>query len=275
MSMPIPMHYSLCALYSGSRGNAVLIRAGGATVLIDAGRSSRALCTALTEAGSSVDALDAIFLTHEHSDHTAALEVLLRRHPIPVHMTEPSAARLLCIPEIAANAVVHPPLYTAEVGGLHISSFLTPHDSAACVGYRLGFAEGEIGYATDIGYLSDSVREGLVGCEAVVLECNHDPDMLACGRYPAELKRRIASRRGHLSNADCAAFAAELAEQGTRALMLAHLSQENNTPELAYAELCGTLGGRLTELGGDFTLRIARQDAPVWLCGEEVCACSR
>lgn len=277
----------ICNLYSGSKGNATLIRAGGAAILIDAGRSARALCRALEAAGSSIDEIDAIFLTHEHRDHTAALEVLCRQHPIPVHITEPSAGRLLAVPEIAACAVIHPPLYAAEIKGLRLRSFLTPHDSAVCVGFRLGSgegdSEGEIGYATDVGYISDSVREGLTGCETIILECNHDPDMLWEGRYPSELKRRIASRRGHLSGPDCAAFAAELADAGMKALMLAHLSEENNTPEMAYAELCAALGERLRENGGDVTLAIASPRTPVMLSPacfsagdgrEAVCVCS-
>lgn len=256
----------ICNLYSGSKGNATLIRAGDAAILIDAGRSARALCRALEEVDCSIDQIDAIFLTHEHRDHTAALEVLCRRHPIPVHITEPSGWRLLAVPEIAACAVVHPPLYEAEVKGLHLRSFLTPHDSAACVGFRLTLAGGdEIGYATDVGHVSDSVRAGLTGCQTVILECNHDPDMLWEGRYPDDLKRRIASRRGHLSGPDCAAFAAELAEAGMKALMLAHLSEENNTPQVAYAELCAALGERLCENGGDVTLTIASPCAPVVL----------
>lgn len=248
-------------LYSGSRGNATLLRAGGASVLIDAGRSARALCRALDEAGASPEEIDAIFLTHEHTDHTAALEVLLRRCPRPVHVTEPSAPRLLASPTIAACAVVHPPLYEAEIAGLHMRSFLTPHDSAACVGFRFSCPDGEIGYATDVGYISESVRTGLSGCGTVVLECNHDPDMLACGRYADALKRRIASKRGHLSGPDCARFAAELIDAGMTALMLAHLSEENNSPDTAYAELCGTIGPRLRENGGDVVMTIASPSA--------------
>lgn len=254
-------------LYSGSKGNATLIRAGGATVLIDAGRSARALCAALAAVGSSMEEINAIFLTHEHSDHTAALEVLLRRHPIPVHMTAPSAPRLMVHESIAACAVVHPPLYEAAIGELAVRSFLTPHDSAACVGYRLSAEGCEIGYATDVGHISDSVRAGLMGCAAVVLECNHDPDMLRWGRYPADLKRRIASRYGHLSGPDCAAFAAELVEMGTSALMLAHLSEENNTPDTAYAELTAAIGHRLCENGGDVEMVIASPTAPTVLGG--------
>ncbi len=257
----------VCNLYSGSRGNATLIRASGTTVLIDAGRSARALTRALSACGVAPEEIDAIFLTHEHTDHTAALAVFCRANPVPVHMTEPSAPRLLAEPSVAECAVLHPLLYETEVGSLRIRSFTAPHDSAACVGFRIAYDGGEIGYATDVGHVSDSVRAGLMGCDTVVLECNHDPDMLRCGRYPADLKRRIASRFGHLSGPDCAAFAEELADAGMRALMLAHLSEENNTPDTAYAELCGALGPRLCENGGGLKLAIAAPDAAVVLCG--------
>ena len=264
----------LCSLYSGSRGNAMLIRAGGAAILIDAGRSARALCRALTAVGSSIDEIDAIFLTHEHTDHTGALEVLLRQHPIPVHITEPSAPRLMASPSVAACAVLHPPLYTATIGDLSIQSFAVSHDSACCVGFRLRWDGGEIGYATDVGYVSDSVRAGLMGCGTVVLECNHDPDMLFTGRYPPDLKARIASRRGHLSSPDCAAFAAELAEAGMHHLMLAHLSEENNTPDLAEAELSSALGTQLAQNGGHICLAIASPSEPTLLCGGEEYPCT-
>jgi len=261
-------------LYSGSKGNATLICAGGAKVLIDAGRSARVLAAALTEAGVSPEELDAIFVTHEHVDHTAALAVFSRQYRVPVHITEPSAAILLTEPDLAACAVVHPPLYTVEIAGLRVSTFVSSHDSAACVGFRLDCADAAIGYATDSGYVTDGMRAALTGCDTVVLECNHDPDMLRTGRYPAELKRRIASRMGHLSNLDCAAFAAELAEAGMRRLMLAHLSPENNTPETAYAELCGAIGHRLCENGGDITLAIASAECQMTLIDEGTPCCS-
>ena len=135
---------------------------------------------------------------------------------------------------------------------MHIRSFSTPHDSRGSVGYRIETGEGDerftVGYATDIGYVSDEVREGLTGCDAVILESNHDPEMLETGPYPADLKRRIASRRGHLSNPVCAAFAAELCEQGTKYLMLAHLSRENNTPDTAYEAAFGSIADEHVKL---------------------------
>lgn len=243
------MPYSLKVLYSGSTGNASVLCAGDTAVLIDAGRSARALCRALEQAGVSPDSVKAVFLTHEHNDHTAALEVFLKHHPVPVHVPEGSAARLLARAgeHLKSAVVTHPPLFTETVGPLTFSSFRTSHDSAESVGYRICIRDGAcchtVGYATDLGTVTPSVEEGLCGCEAVVLECNHDEEMLMTGPYPYDLKRRIASRKGHLSNPDCAVFSTRLAANGMKRLLLAHLSETNNLPDLAYAEVSAALVG--------------------------------
>lgn len=243
------MSYSLKLLYSGSDGNAALLCADGHAVLIDAGRSAKRLCAAMQEAGVEPDTLEAIFLTHEHRDHTAALDTFLKHHPVPVHVTERSAQKM--IPRageaLRAQLVVHPPLFCTVVGPFTFSSFLTPHDSVQSVGFRITVQDGErthtVGYATDLGHITPAVEAGLCGCEAVVLECNHDEEMLMEGPYPADLKRRIASRNGHLSNHDCAAFATRLAASGMRRLLLAHLSEINNLPDLALCEVRSALAG--------------------------------
>lgn len=235
------------SLYSGSTGNAFLIVAGETKFLIDAGRNAKALCTALAACGVDPDSLSAVFLTHEHGDHIRALPVFLKKHPLPVHLAQACAAPLEREVTVAPLLRLHPPIHTEVLpGGITVTSFPTPHDSRASVGYHIEIPEPSgffrIGYATDIGFVSPAVETGLTGCQAVILEANHDPEMLACGPYPESLKERIASRWGHLSNPDCAVFAAHLAESGTRALMLAHLSETNNTPACAYDEVAMTLG---------------------------------
>jgi len=230
----------ICTLYSGSGGNAVLIEAAGNRVLIDAGKSARTLCRALSAVGSDIAMLDAVFITHEHSDHVSALEVLTKKIDIPVHITEESAKRFDHLPDIPLHRclVRHEPRFSVQVGNLCVRSFCTPHDSRMSVGYRIEFCEDGIthavGLATDIGYVTQEIADALVGCKAVVLESNHDVEMLKNGPYPYDLKKRILSRRGHLSNEDSASFATHLAAHGTRAFLLAHLSEENNTPDLAY-----------------------------------------
>ena len=235
----------IVTLYSGSGGNSVYIRVANTAILIDAGKSARTLCNSLREIGSDISEISAIFITHDHHDHTSALEVLAKKNQIPIHMTRASAQIFDRCPDaqIHSRLVLHEPEYTAEVGGLTVRSFRTPHDSRMSVGYRIEFCDGErvraFGVATDIGYVTDDIRRGLCGCEAVVLESNHDVDMLMDGPYPYELKCRIRSNRGHLSNKDSALFAATLAQSGTRAFLLAHLSEENNDPTLALEEaLC-------------------------------------
>lgn len=242
------MNYSFKMLYSGSTGNAALLTAGDTSILIDAGRSARALCAALSAASVSPDSISAIFITHEHHDHTAALDVFVKHHPIPVHAVGASAEKIASRAgeHLQAALIAHPPLFSETVGCVTFSSFPTSHDSMSSVGFRITLS-GEnprtIGYATDLGVVTPAVEQGLLGCEAVILECNHDEEMLRTGPYPYDLKRRIASRRGHLSNADCAAFSIRLAESGMKRLLLAHLSETNNLPELALGEVRAALAG--------------------------------
>ena len=235
-------------LYSGSGGNSAYIKSGETEILIDAGKSARRLCTALCEIGTSIENIDAIFITHDHADHTSALEMLMKKHKIPIHMTERSAEifeseRFSALRE---NIVTHPPLFEVKIGDVCVRSFLTSHDSRMSVGYRMDIEGGgtgdlssdgsnsdsviSLGLATDLGYVTNEVHDALIGCRAVILEANHDIDMLTCGPYPRFLKERILSKRGHLSNEDSALLAADLAANGTTDFLLAHLSAENNTP---------------------------------------------
>ena len=235
------------SLYSGSSGNSFLISAPGGAILIDAGKSAKRLCQSLNEVGVSPDDLLAVLITHEHSDHISALPVFLKKHPIPVHLPQGCFYRLEKEPTVAPHLHPHPSGSTEEIGGMRITSFATPHDSNASVGYRIEIPLGEdkifrLGYATDIGYVTDTVENSLCGCDAVILESNHDPEMLRTGPYPYQLKTRIASRKGHLSNGDSALLASRLCAGGTKSLMLAHLSAENNTPELAFDECFCAVG---------------------------------
>ena len=241
--------YRIYSLYSGSTGNAMLLQTEQVRILIDAGKNAKALYRALGELSLTPEQLDAIIITHDHRDHTAALPVFLKHHPLPVHAVEASAQVMAMDMGDEARACLcrHTPLYVEQIGNVQITSFITPHDSRFSVGYRLRIeaSDGvhEIGYATDVGYVTEDVRRGLLGCESVVLESNHDREMLLTGPYPRQLKERIFSRYGHLANDDSAAFAAELAEHGLQNLMLAHLSEQNNDPALAYEEFVMALGG--------------------------------
>jgi len=247
----------IVSLYSGSAGNATLIESDKTSILIDAGKSSRALCNALRQAGSDPERLDAVFITHEHTDHVSALEVFLKKYRVPVHMTNVSASGISQYrsPRLFENVVAHTPRFEVRIGDLTVRSFVLSHDSAMCVGYRV---EADFGYvfgsATDTGYVTNGMKDALIGCDSVIIESNHCVDMLCKGPYPAELKRRILSQYGHLSNDDCAAFASYLAKNGTKKFMLAHLSEENNTPENAIR----TVGKALSHYA-DTSLYVASQ----------------
>ena len=260
----------ICSLYSGSRGNSAYINAGGASILIDAGKSAKALCSALKEINVDICSIDAIFITHEHRDHVSALQTLSHKHNIPIYILLSSAEIFYGLNDekLCNNLMLQmKEPFSVKVGGLTVSSIHTSHDSRASVGYKMDFSEnGEsysIGYVTDTGVVTDEMRSMLRGCYAVVMESNHDLDMLKNGPYPPELKHRIASRRGHLSNKDAASFISELCESGTKHIMLAHLSEENNLPEIAFDESFSLIADN------SVTLKVAEQDKAVWLLGGE------
>ena len=254
-------NYSITALYSGSKGNSVLIESENAKILIDAGKSARALCMALNDVGTSIDEIDAIFITHEHRDHISALEILLKSHKIPVHIVGASARKLLLkgLSVYEELLCLHTPVFSVEVGDMLIKSFPTPHDSEFSVGYTIKIGDKTIGYATDIGYITSEIKNALSGCESVVLECNHDEEMLMNGPYPYDLKLRIRSNRGHLSNSACAELSSNLCFIGTKNILLAHISEENNEPTLAFNEVWSAIGDET------INLKLAKQDEVVRL----------
>jgi len=257
--------YRICTLFSGSKGNCTYIETPQARILIDMGKNCRAVCTALQSIGVDPDALDAVFITHEHRDHIDALSVFCKHHPLPIHVQAASAARILqsaahtesllhVYPDAAACCV--------RVGDLSVQAFRTPHDSRASVGYRMTLHAEQpihIGYATDIGCVTPEILENLLGCESVVLESNHDPDMLMDGPYPYDLKLRIRGKKGHLSNEECAGVAAQLYAGGTKNILLAHLSEQNNTPRLAFHETFCAIADK------EFNLRVADPEHVSWL----------
>ena len=257
--------YGIYTLYSSSKGNSVFIDAAGKKILIDAGKNAKALCSALCEIGSSISEIEAIFITHEHSDHISALEIISKHHSIPIHIMSKSAAKIdRCSDSYASRCLIrHDDEYEVSLGELTVKAFKTPHDSLMSVGYRVDFNDSDgkhsIGVATDIGYVTENVCSSLLGCEAVVLEANHDVDMLRRGKYPQDLKKRILSKRGHLSNKDSAAFASHLAENGTKAFLLAHLSEENNTPDTALDEYTSVIADP------DIFIDVAAPDSPTRL----------
>lgn len=235
---------SIHTLYSGSGGNCVYVRYGEDAILIDCGRSARAVKRSLSLLGADISLVRGIFVTHEHQDHVAALDVLCRHHHLPIHITSESE-EALCGKMLTMHdyTITHSPYYTETVGKMTIRSFPTPHDSVMSVGYTVEF-EGKdfrFGIATDTGHISGEIISSLIGCTHVIIEANHDISMLKHGPYPAWLKRRILSPYGHLSNDDCGTLACALVDGGTRSILLAHLSEKNNRPELAVRAVSDAL----------------------------------
>ena len=231
---------------SGSGGNCMLCSERDTHILIDAGISMRRLQQSLRAWDLEIDDIGGVLITHEHSDHVSGLKMLLKYYDLPLYAPHTVAARLCGFLPIAEEHMhVIRPGEDFRLGTLRVRAFHTPHDTDESVGYRLE-GRGTFALATDMGHVTEEVLEGLIGADAVLIESNHDLDMLYNGPYPAQLKRRILSDHGHLSNTDCAALAMQLAQTGTGTIILGHLSKENNRPDLAAA-VCGSAARRFTD----------------------------
>lgn len=228
-------------LFSGSSGNSVYLKYGDDEILIDCGKSCKAICDRLKALGTSIDNIKAIFITHEHSDHLSAIRVLLKKRYIPVYIHKDCCYELYDVMEsllpFSGNIEV-------TVGELVVTGFYTPHDSMQSLGYVIKCGSTYLGVATDMGIVAKNVVRALAGCRAVLIEANYDPEMLKTGPYPPQLKRRVASDRGHLSNDDSALLAAVLANSGTKVVALGHLSLENNMPDIALKRVRDELFSR-------------------------------
>lgn len=246
-------------LYSGSSGNSYYIGSGDSGILIDVGRSARQTETLLRGGGFSPENVKAIFITHEHTDHVAGVRVLASRYRIPVYASCGTLGVLQAqgvLNEKVPFGVIGP--QGMECAGMRVYPFPIPHDCAEGFGYRIETGDGrKIAVATDMGTVSPSAEEGIGGCDFVVIESNHDVHMLQSGRYPYPLKQRILSDRGHLSNDACAGWVRKLAQGGSTRFMLAHLSQENNTPRTAFERTLQELKDAGLRQDVDFQLMVA------------------
>lgn len=250
----------ICPLFSGSTGNSTYIGTKYGGILIDAGASARALCEAIECAGGSYDEIAAVAVTHEHIDHIKGLKPILNK----------TGAVLIASPETAAALTDKIPAGTsvitlgggtakaAEIAGIHIERFATSHDCAGSSGFVFTLPEGKkIAVCTDLGVVTDGVRAALNGCDTVLIESNHDTEMLKKGPYPPELKLRIMSERGHISNNACAAELPGLLKSGTKRIILGHLSLKNNSPMLAKSCAEAALIDIGAENGRDYILTVA------------------
>lgn len=221
----------VCLLASGSRGNSVLIEADGCRILVDAGLSGREIERRLATLDLTGEDLHAILISHEHHDHVGAVGPLARRYDLPVYVDRHTYAALPKLGNIEQLQLFSAG-DTFPCQNLSISSFSTTHDAVNPVGYVINSKEGKVGFATDLGMSTRLVSEQLKECRVLVLEANHDEQMLLDGPYPWNLKQRIRSRHGHLSNLDSRRLLEDISWSGLDALFLAHLSEKNNCPDL-------------------------------------------
>ncbi len=232
INTPCPL--SVCVLASGSKGNAIYISDGQTAILMDAGLSGIEIQRRMEAAELDIQDLKAIIVSHEHSDHVRGVGVLARRFNLPVYMTrgtaKAAAGQLGRVDELHHFDIGSP----FAINDLAIHPFAISHDATDPAGFTVAQNGRKIGIATDLGVATGMVKQHLKACSLLVLEANHDPVMLTEGPYPWPLKQRIKSRSGHLSNQDSRDLLSEIKHDGLSHVILAHLSETNNTPEKAY-----------------------------------------
>ena len=262
------MAVCVSVLASGSRGNSAIVESAGARILVDAGISCRETFKRLKSIGRDPREISAILITHEHSDHVYGLATLSKKLNVPVFMTgatHQAWARALRddsgeLPQIGKLETFSSgrPFQVADIT---VTPFTIPHDAADPVGFTFRAEATKVAIVTDLGYMPPSVRDQLRGCDVLMVESNHDLEMLRIGPYPWSVKQRVMSRVGHLSNESLAEFFAEHYDGGASYIVLAHISQENNHPEIALRAAENALGPQMTLIRN--RVMLAAQDAPM------------
>lgn len=256
------MQLVLCPLFSGSSGNCVYLSLGGARLLVDMGVTCARAEGNLHELGVALSDIDAVLITHDHVDHVRGLAVLCRRYALPVYANEGTWNAILAHEANFPRKCMRT-FYTGEdfcIGSVNVHPFPIPHDAAEPVGFVFSFEGLRCAVATDIGHIDERWLGAVEGAQALVLEANHDVEMVKRGPYPQRLKQRILGRNGHLCNEDCAAALVRLAQKGAQAVFLSHLSADNNLPELAYKAVSDALTNAGYEVGGDIRVMVSRRD---------------
>lgn len=257
----------LCSIASGSSGNCICVGTGGSHVLVDAGVSGKRIEAGLNAVGLKTSEMKAILVTHEHIDHIAGLGVLARRYGLPIYGTKGTldAVMQTSLVGIIDEALLHPvvPEEVFSIGDMQVRPLSISHDAADPVAYLLKNGERKAGVITDLGNYDDALVEKLQKLDILLLEANHDVRMLQTGRYPYPLKQRILGDRGHLSNELSGRLLGRLLHDKFKAVILGHLSKENNYEELAYetVRLEVTLGENPYK-GDDFPMYVAKREQP-------------
>lgn len=253
------MEMEFCTIASGSSGNSLYVGSRHTKILIDAGVSGKRITEGLAQMELSGEKIDALFITHEHLDHIKGAGVFSRKFDVPIYATmETWAAMEENLGKIAPRNKRF--VYAGEtcvINDLCIHPFSIPHDAADPVGYSVTAEKKKITVATDIGHVTDTLRENLEGSHVLLLEANHDEELLRKGSYPWHLKQRILGERGHLSNKSAGALLSEVVTGNLRHVFLGHLSEENNRPYLAYETVEDILEKNHIRLGGSLKMDMA------------------
>lgn len=225
--------FKFCNLYSGSSGNCSLVETENTKILVDAGVTSKKIREGLETIGKSINQIDAVIITHEHSDHVKGLQVLCKNNNIPIYANSHTFSMMKQVIPEEQKKYFNTNEYF-EIKDLRIYPFSIPHDAADPCGFSIYHDKNKISIATDIGHMENKIIDNLAGSDYILLESNYEPNMLKCSRYPYQLKKRILGENGHLSNEDAANTISTLVKLGVSNFSLGHLSEENNLPELAY-----------------------------------------
>lgn len=227
--------FKFCSLYSGSTGNSSIVLTENTKILIDAGESAKKIAEALNSIGIEPNEIDAILITHEHSDHIKGLGTFSKKYNIPVYAnTETWDAMESQKGKMSIDNIKYFKFEKFEIGNLSILPFSIPHDAANPCGFNIFYKDKKISVATDIGHMTSEIVNKLENSSFILLEANYDPNILKCSSYPYSLKQRISGPNGHLPNEVAGKTISYLVEHGLNTVMLGHLSKENNFPELAY-----------------------------------------
>lgn len=251
-----------CSLYSGSSGNSIFVSSDKCKVLIDAGLSGKRIEQALKEINEDAKDIDAIFVTHEHIDHIKGIGVLSRRYDIPIYSNEATWNNMInSIGKIKEKniKIINDNI---SIKDLDITAFDIPHDAVGPCGYSIHHGKKKVCIATDLGYFSDDVKKNIQDGDIVLLESNHDVEMLKFGPYPYALKKRILGEMGHLSNEDCGKAILSMMVSKPKRIILGHLSKTNNYPELAYQTVLSILRKEKLNINKDVMLGLAKRDLP-------------
>lgn len=255
----------LCSIASGSSGNCIYVGTEQTNLLVDAGISAKRIENGLNGIDIMPDTLQGILITHEHSDHVAGLGILARKYQIPIYSTYETSRAIRQIKNIGniPEELFHyvKPNEAFQINDIHVEPFSTSHDAQNPVCYTLQSEGHKVGIATDLGKYDDYIVSKLEDSELLLVEANHDVNMLMVGRYPYYLKQRILGDFGHLSNDTSADLISKLINQKYQYILLAHLSKENNYEELAYETVCCELASRGCNFSG-LNLSVAHREQP-------------